>query len=160
VKLNDASPNTNDVLRGAAGLTLGGTLNVMNVGPALFSGDTFTLFSGIIGGSITTNVMPSLWPGLFWDTSALNSAGRIAVTGTMIPPRITSSRVTQGNFILSGTGGVYGATCRLLGSTNVNTPLANWSVLATGSFDISGNFAFTNPISGPRSFYLLQVPPQ
>ena len=48
----------------------------------------------------------------------------------------------------------------LLGSTNLLTPLANWTRLLTNQFDPGGNFDFTNPLppNTPSEFYRLQVP--
>ena len=105
IKLNkSASPATNDVLAAAA-ITLGGALQVTNIGPTLHSGDSFTLFSGTLSGSIIPAALPPLWPGLSWDTGSLNTLGRISVTGTMVPPVVTGAGVVGGSFTLSGSGG-------------------------------------------------------
>jgi len=82
LKLQKGGPGQlNDFLNVFGGLTLGGTLSVTNVGTDLAYGDQFTLFSGLGGitGSFTTTNMPSLDPGLSWNTSELGSQGVITV---------------------------------------------------------------------------------
>jgi hypothetical protein len=149
------------VLRCTSGgtITLGGTLVVTNVGPALQSGDTFTLFSGTLSGSILP-VLPPLWPGLSWNTSSLNSLGRISVTGAIIPPSITGASVAGGYFTLSGSGGLAGATYYVVASTNAALPLSSWVPVATNTFDASGNINLSIAINPavPDNFYRIQVP--
>jgi len=54
---------------------------------------------------------------------------------------------------------VANASFYLLGSTNLSTPVSNWTRLLTNQFDNSGNFNFTNGINSntAQSFYLLQL---
>ncbi len=158
LRLNRAPTDTNDVLRCPTGITLGGNLAVTNIGTTLRSGDSFVLFGGPLTGSITPASLPPLWPGLSWNTASLNTAGSISVTGSLIPPSIIGTGVSGGNFFLSGSGGVAGATYYVLGSTNVALPLASWSRVATNVFDPSGGFAFTNNTAKPQQFFTIQVP--
>ena len=68
----------------ANGLTYGGTLNVVNIGPALQSGDTFDLFTWTSrSGSFSATNLPALTPGLGWDLSNLEVNGTIAVVTTV-----------------------------------------------------------------------------
>jgi hypothetical protein len=47
----------------------------------------------------------------------------------------------------------------LLGTTNLATPISNWTRLLTNQFDANGNFNFTNAVgSAAQSFYLLRLP--
>jgi fibronectin-binding autotransporter adhesin len=149
---------TNDVLK-ATTITLGGTLNVTNLAGTLTSGDSFKLFNGTLSGSIAIGSLPPLWPGLNWNTSALNSSGIISVTGTRLPPQITSEVASGGNFVFSGSGGVVGATYYVLATNNVAAPLATWPRIATNVFDASGNFSASIPISaGDNRFFTIQAP--
>ena len=84
-------------------------------------------------------------------------------TGVMIVPRqpLMSAPILQGgNLILIGTGGSPMASCSILGSTSLSLPAAEWSLIATGSFDSNGNFSFTNSQNAAvvELFYLLQTP--
>ena len=59
---------------------------------------------------------------------------------------------------MSGSGGPSGATYHLLANASLTTTSTNWPVVATNSFDASGNFALTNPIDGGEKFYRLRIP--
>lgn len=150
---------TNDLLR-AATIDLGGALVVTNAGPALSSGDSFTLFSGVLSGSINPSTLPPLSPGLSWDTSALNTLGRISVIGSPVPPGITASGIVGGSFNLAGSGGMPGGTYYVLASTNVALPLNGWTRVATNAFDGSGNFSASIVMdpAAAKTFYLIQLP--
>jgi autotransporter-associated beta strand protein len=150
---------TNDVLK-ASTISLGGTLNVTNLAGTLTSGDSFKLFNGTLSGSITVGTMPPLWPGLSWNTGALNSSGVITITGTRLPPQITSEVASGGNFVISGSGGVLGATYYVLATNNLTAQLATWPRIATNVFDASGNFSASIPIdpAAPNRFFLIQAP--
>jgi autotransporter-associated beta strand protein len=150
---------TNDILK-ATTITLGGgTLNVTNLAGTLASGDSFKLFTGTLSGGIGVGSMPPLWPGLSWNTSALNSSGIISVTGTRLPPHITSEVAAGGNFVINGSGGVVGATYYVLATNNVAAPLATWPRIATNVFDASGNFSASIPIAaGDNRFFTIQAP--
>jgi autotransporter-associated beta strand protein len=145
----------------ATTINLGGTLTATNVGAlTLKSGNTFTLFTGSLSGSITPGTLPPLWPGLSWDTSALNSAGTIAVTGTPIPPVTTSANIAGNNFIVQGTGGLAGATYRLLASTNVALPLSSWTRITTNTFSLTGTYSNAVSLTPavPQRFFAVEVP--
>lgn len=149
---------TNDRLN-AASIALGGTLTLTNIGATLQSGDTYTLFGGGLSGGFGAITPPALWPGLTLDTSALNTLGRISIAGTMIPPQVTAA-ISGGNFVLNGTGGVEGATCYVVGSTNVALALNSWTRVATNVFNASGNVTISVPIDPAvtNRFYRLQAP--
>jgi hypothetical protein len=75
-------------------------------------------------------------------------------------PRITGVSESGANLTLSGTNGVPGATYYVLSSTNLASPLANWTRVATNQFNTAGEFACTNTINPAVSqrFFLLQLP--
>jgi len=155
-----SSPTNSDRLV-ATSLVLGGTLTVTNIGnTTLKAGDTFTLFAGSLSGSITAGTLPLLWPGLSWNTSSLSSAGTILVTGTAVPPVISSVSAAGGNLILSGSGGLPGATYYVVSTNNVSAPLANWPRIATNTFALDGQFTNSVPISlaTPQAYFGIQVP--
>lgn len=159
MKLNRSANPANDQLHCASGLALGGTLTVTNIGSTLRSGDAFLLFnSGALSGSITPVSLPPLWPGLSWNTGSLNSLGSIAVQGTLIPPSITSSGTSGGNFFMTGSGGVAGATYYVLSSTNVAQPLVSWTRVATNTFDNGCGFSYTNSVADPQQFFRISAP--
>lgn len=74
-----------DLISATGALTYGGNLTVNNIGATLLAGDSFDLFSGTISGSFASTTLPTLLPGLSWDTSQLNTAGIIDVTAVPEP---------------------------------------------------------------------------
>jgi autotransporter-associated beta strand protein len=84
MELNRTNSPTCDRATGISTLTSGGALTVVNLGPDLRAGDTFTLFRATNhSGAFTTLSLPALNPGLAW-------ADRLAVDGSIsITPAIT-----------------------------------------------------------------------
>jgi hypothetical protein len=154
------SPLTNDSARISGALTCGGTLIVTNDGAAgLAAGDSFKLFNAAsYGGAFGGVALPPLPAGLGWNTNAINTSGTLAVV-VAARPVIGSISIAGGGVAFTGTGGVADANFYLLGSSNLSTPVANWTRLLTNRFDHGGNFNFTNPGGAdPPKFYLLQLP--
>ena len=83
-------------------------------------------------------------------------------TGQIIllpPPAIGSVTLNGGSLVFTGAGGISNSIYYLLASTNLNSPLTNWTVIATNNFDANGDFNFTNspdPLL-PQTFYLLKL---
>jgi hypothetical protein len=152
---------TNDMIQAAANITYGGILNLVNVSSLpLMAGNSFQAFSGAsYTGSFASLTPATPGVGLAWDTSQLSS-GVIKVAAAPAQPVIGSTKVSGGNLIFSGTGGTANASYSVLTTTNLATPLSNWILLSTGSFDGSGAFGVTNPISSgiSRSFYTIRTP--
>lgn len=93
-----------------------------------------------------------------YGTSLTNVADKFTYVAV---PKILRFSASGGNYIISGTNNNgSGGTYEVLGSTNLLLPLANWTVLMSGSFDSKGNFSFTNTISSTNAgmFYMLRVP--
>ncbi|HWD18345.1 MAG TPA: LamG-like jellyroll fold domain-containing protein [Verrucomicrobiae bacterium] len=146
-----ASNGSNDVVQAGGNITYGGALNVVNVsGAALTAGTTYQLFNAAnYNGQFSSTSLPSLGAGLTWDLSQLN-AGKITVNGGVT---IGSTTLSGGNVTFSGTGGKPNGTYYVLTATNV--PTANWTPIATNSYDGSGNFTVTLPVAPgtPERFY-------
>lgn len=161
IKLNGSG--TNDVVQSTGGtLTYGGVLNLVNISAApLAAGDQFHVFAATSCSGSFTNIVPAApGAGLVWNLSQLAS-GIIQVASAGNPgPVITSPQLTGGNLVFSGTGGTNSGPYRVLTTTNLATPLADWVPIATNSFDASGNFSFTNPVSAgsSRQFFLIRQP--
>ena len=156
----DQDTGTNDVLQSGGVITYGGTLNLVNFGSPLANGAVFKLFNASsYSGSFTTIIPATPGPGQAWDTSALRTSGIIKVA-TTAPLSFSNVKQVSGNLIISGSGGGAGNPYYVLSATNLMTPLANWSRIATNSFDSNGNFIFTNSISTSvrQRFYQIQLP--
>jgi len=80
-------------------ISSGGTLNLVNAGPALVVGDTFTIFSEAVTGSALTIVSPG-----YTFANHLAVDGSVMVTGITGPPTLSFTKV--GNSLqFSWTGG-------------------------------------------------------
>jgi autotransporter-associated beta strand protein len=68
--------------------------------------------------------------------------------------------VLSGNsLILSGVNGPAGQQYRILSSTNVALPLANWTPVYTNTFDADGSYGYTNSTLVNKADFLLLVSP-
>ena len=160
IELNKTAA-TNDVLRGLANISYGGTLRLINLGSALLAGDAFKIFYATSYSGTFTNCSPAIPAvNLAWNTNTLATDGTLRIVSAPTPqPRIASVSVSGGNLRLSGTNGVPGWPYYLLASTNVASPLATWTRIATNQFDTAGAFAVTNSVNPalPRQFYVIQL---
>ena len=145
----------NDQVASTTTIAFGGTLTVTNIsGASLAVGNSFQIFSApSLTGSFSSISPSTPGPGLAWDTSQLNSMGFLNVVAGAQGPLITSTVVSSGNLIFSGTGGTPSANYTVFTTTNLAQP--NWTPLTTSSFNASGGFSVTNAISTsiPALFY-------
>jgi hypothetical protein len=152
---------TNDIIQAGAGITYGGTLNLVNIsGAPLAAGSSFQVFSAATYSGSFANVTPTTpGAGLAWDLTQLSSGKVNVVSSSGGGPVISQFAVSGGNLVFSGTGGAANGTYYVLTSTNVATPLTNWTVLSTNAFDNSGNFSVTNAVSPntPKKFFRLKL---
>jgi hypothetical protein len=151
LKLNGSSAN--DSVQAGGNLTYGGNLALANIsGAPMAAGDTFQLFTAgsSISGSFAGITPTTPGAGLGWDTSQLGSG----VLGVVSIPVFTNIVVSSGNIIVSGSGGSASGTFYVLTATNLLTPLTNWVVWSTNTYDSGGNFSVTNPVTaGTRQRY-------
>ncbi|MGH7950610.1 MAG: beta strand repeat-containing protein [Limisphaerales bacterium] len=160
VKVNKSLSPSNDVVTvsGTLANTGTGTVTVTNLGSALAAGDKFYLFNKAVqnGSALTISGDNVVW------ANNLETDGSISVSSLVIPKPVINSVVLQSGtqLVLSGTNGAGGGGYSVLSSTNIATPLTNWTVEASGTFDGSGGFSFTNNITPgtPQKFLLLRVP--
>jgi fibronectin-binding autotransporter adhesin len=153
-------PLTNDQVI-AQSLACGGSLVVSRSGTVPFTGgEVFRLFSaGSITGGFANVSLPALGPGLVWNTSRLYVDGTLAIASTN-PPRIGGVSLVGTNLVLSGSGGSPGAIYYVLRGPDLTLSSAQWTRVATNSFDGAGGFVFSDPVDvgAPQVFYQLQVP--
>ena len=137
-----------------------GTLTVTNAGPtALVVGDKFKLFSNAVVNGSTLGVSGG---GVLW-TNNLQVDGSISVTSLTVPTPVINSVILQDNgtnLVFSGTNGTADGAYSVLSSTNLMTPLANWVLQASGTFNGTGGFSYTNVITPgvPVRFFILRIP--
>jgi autotransporter-associated beta strand protein len=156
----DPANATNAVLSSTSSIAYGGTLSLTNLSSPT-SDSSFKLFHASSYSGSFANIIPATpGPGLAWVTSALGTSGMLEVTASTALPRVASIVHQGSSLVISGTNGTPNATYYVLGSTNVALPLANWTRIATNTFNGTGGFNYTNSLSPsvPQYFYQIQVP--
>jgi len=156
----DEANGTNDVLRSNSSITYGGTLNLVNLGGPLSGSASFKLFSASsYPGSFTSIVPATPGPNQTWDISALGTSGILKVSAAA-QTRFGKIVLSGTNLVITGSNGVASTMFYVLASTNVALPRTNWTLIATNTFDLSGNFIFTNSINPtvPTRFFLIELP--
>jgi autotransporter-associated beta strand protein len=75
-------------------------------------------------------------------------------------PVVNSPVISDGNLILTGSGGSPGGSYTLLTSTNLTIPIADWTTNTTGTFGVGGAFSNAIPVGNTRigQFFLLLIP--
>jgi hypothetical protein len=75
-------------------------------------------------------------------------------------PTITKTSVSGGNLSLSGSGGPANGNFSVLTNASLTVPISRWGVAATGTYDATGKFSVSLPVSAtnPKLFYLIQTP--
>jgi hypothetical protein len=75
-------------------------------------------------------------------------------------PVISSAKMSGGNVIFSGSGGLPNGIYYVLTATNLLTPAANWLSIQTNIFNASGVFNVTSPLTSgvSQKFYRLAQP--
>ncbi len=72
---------------------------------------------------------------------------------------INGVTLTGGGLVFSGTNGPAGAQYRILTTTDVSLPPAEWTPVWTNVFGADGSYNYTNaPGAGPAAFFLLVSP--
>ena len=132
-----------------------GTLTVNNIGPTLYNGSTFTLFSVPVSGFSPVS-LPS---GYTWKDN-LSSSGSITVTGggltNPVPPVVTTT-------YSGGTGGTLTMTwpyenlgwAMYTNSVGLNTGASNWHVFQTSG---STNQISVTAEAGKNVYYMMRLP--
>jgi len=154
------TPLTNDVVIQSGAMAYSGALVVTNTAGTLAAGDKFKLFNApSYSGSFASNSLPSLAPGLDWNTTKLNISGTLWVVTTN-PPTLSTPTSGGGNFSFGGFGGTPGWDYYVITATNVTLPLAAWTRVVTNQFDALGNCNVSVPLDPlqPLLFYRVQVP--
>jgi hypothetical protein len=149
-------------------LTISGSANTINISALPLIGSvpsTNTLIQSvkpIVGAfNFVLGSLPAGYTGTL-QTNAAYTAVQLRITAAPFPSTgatITSISVQSGNnVVITGTNGLAGGVYYVLSSTNVALPRANWTAIATNTFNGSGNFTATLPASpsDKQRFYVIQ----
>ena len=155
------SPRSDLLVSSHSYINYGGTLRVVNTGPALVPGDTFTLFSGsAYNNSFNNLVFPNYTT---WDTSKLATNGSVKYVGPGNPPSFSTvdfSQLAGGTITFNATNGAANGVVIILSSTNLALPASSWTPVVTNNFDGNGNLtglAVTVDPTQPQEFYTLEA---
>jgi fibronectin-binding autotransporter adhesin len=151
------TPSTGDQIAGLTSVSYGGSLIVSNISASpLTAGSQYHLFNSATAG--TGNFSSVTVPGA---TATFSPAtGILTITAVSGGPKFNSPVLSGGNLSLTGSGGTAGGTYSILASTNLQTPLFNWTTNVTGIFSGTGTFSNGIPVSQstPAQFFLLKTP--
>ncbi len=140
---------------GNAGLN--GAFNAtLNNGYVPTNGTTFNVLTyGSFTGSFSSLGLPAAvsWQSNYGSTNFTLVAGSAQ-------PQFGTFNLSGTNLIFNGIGGSPGSNYVMLASTNLTIPLTNWLALTTNTFDGTGQFHYTNPVSPakPRQFFIFKLP--
>ncbi len=149
-----------DSVEGLTTLHCGGILNVGLAGGTLTAGDSFRLFSASQStGNFPLVNLPTLDPGLYWDTTMLTTSGIIRV-GTLSAPTLGDLTRRSDGSVLFGFSGPPGATYRVWSSTDLSLSPIPWILVGVGQFDAGGQASFVDGLAFlyERQFYTVSVP--
>lgn len=153
-----------DATNGGNSIIYGGTLTLTDLGGSYGVGQSYTLFNASSYGGSFANIVPAQpGSGMSWNTNNLTVNGSISivvgpVTGPTAPATITKVSLSGTNLVIHGTNNNVPNTSfhyAVLTSTNVATPLVNWTILGTNTFENTGTFDYTNPVvpGTPHQFF-------
>ncbi len=157
----DGQPTTTNklnILSVAGAITPPVELPVIQYGTLVNNGGSFNLGLG---------TLPAGYSGVFTNDTTHSTIGVIItaapVTGPTTNATITKVSLVGTNLVVQGTNNNVPNTSfrfAVLASTNLLTPLSNWTVLSTNSF-VNGTFNYTNPIvpGTSRQFLDIEVVP-
>jgi hypothetical protein len=149
-------------------LTVSGSANTINIsalppiGSIPYTNTVIQSVKPIVGAfNFLLGSLPAGYTGNL-QTNAAYTAIQLRVTAAPFPTTgatIRSISLQSGtNVVISGTNGQPSGVYYVLSSTNVLVPLANWTAVATNTFNGSGNFIATIPVSAgdKQRFYAIQ----
>ncbi|MFM2083003.1 MAG: hypothetical protein RL380_1694 [Verrucomicrobiota bacterium] len=161
----DKANGTNDTVVNLGSLTCGGTLAISNLGGTLANGDVFHLFrfagATNISGVFDEIILPTPPPGIAWNTNAIYTSGQLILGTVASPsPAFNSFTLNGSELVFAGTNGTASGNYYVLTSTNVATPVASWTSIATNVFALDGSFSYTNAVdtNAPQNYFRLQLP--
>src|SRR5262249_32041286 len=137
------------------------TLNDLTLGSFVGGGSFF--HGAMDEARIRSSVSSSNWVWATWATVAQNSTlenySSVSSTVVSVTPVTIQTSASAGNIILSGSGGPSDANLgyRIVSSTNLTVPLAQWTPVITNNLDGSGNFSNAVPVDPTRNPQYFQV---
>jgi len=163
LQLNVAGNSSTDVVATTVSPTAATTINIGSLtgltGPAPVQVPLISYTGTDPFSSLSLGTLPAGSAGILVDDTAKST---IDINFTTIPPssppRFTGISVSGITLTLTATNGAHGGQFVLLGTTNLTTPLNQWTPLLTNNFNGSGNLNLSTNIINPavpQQFYIL-----
>jgi hypothetical protein len=146
-------------------LNFNATLPAYASGTIQFLTNTFVFDAQTLAGGTATsvadatlpqgsNTIAAVYSGDANNQSVTNYLGQIVNSPTFSAPIFVPTGTA-----LSGSFGKPGQTYYILASTNLALPIGQWLPIYTNTFDLGGNYSFTNPLTAdPDVYFILKVP--
>jgi hypothetical protein len=134
------------------------TNRTWNFGDGTVTNTTATSVTHTYSEAGTNSVTLTVAGGAGTNTASLNLF--VTAPAPSVPPVLGAIGLAGTNVVLSGSNGVQGSGYVVLGATNLNLPMSNWTVLATNTFQAGGVFNYTNPAGtgGGQMFFRVRLP--
>jgi hypothetical protein len=107
-----------------------------------------------------TNSLNWIWASYMTVAQNASLESYSSVNSTFVNPVAIQFQRSGNNLVLSGSGGPANQTYRVLSSTNVALPTAQWTPVATNAFDNNGNWSTTVPLNAGinSQFFRVAIP--
>jgi autotransporter-associated beta strand protein len=132
-------------IQGLSSVTFGGTLVVTNLAGQLSMGQSFSIFGSAPAVGNFNAILPPPGPWQRWRFDP--ATGELSVVSSGSQPVFSSANLNGMNLVIQVTGGPPGSPCYIVASSDLDLPKAEWSRIATNTFDVTGNLTFTNNMS-------------
>jgi hypothetical protein len=121
---------------------------------------TLTSVSGALATNVSTVQIDLTVP---QGENGYEGYNEISIYGFPSPPLAPTPnppQISGGNLVLTGAGGTPNSGYTWLTATNVTIPLANWTISAGGTLDVTGAFSNSFPMTAtnPTGFYRFRIP--
>ena len=101
-----------------------------------------------------SNSIAAIYSGDANNQAVTNYVGQI-----VSPPVFTAPVFVPGGLAFSGSLGKPGQTYYILAATDLTLPVSQWLPIYTNTFDFTGSYNFTNPVTpDPGVYFILKVP--
>ena len=148
------TPSSSELM--APGFTIDPTASLVVTNLGTEAAATFQLFNHAVNFASVT--LPTLSGTNSWINNLSVNGSITLVAPPATTPTITQIGVSGTTLTITATNGTVNGRFELLESTNLATPLVNWTPVLTNTFDGSGNLNLSTNIvdpAVPREFFIL-----
>ncbi len=159
IEVNRAAAQTSDQVTGLTTLTMGGALEVSNLGAALAAGDSFDVFSATAYSGQFASVTPASpngAPALAWDTNQLATLGRLVVHRVPLVNNHTAGCINGATMVMDISKLLRNDTDAdgdTLSIVSVTSPTNGGTASLTGT----NTLVYTGPVTGSNDFFTYVV---